>query len=211
LRGRFVVLEGPDGSGKSTVARELAGFLAAQGESTVLTREPGGTELGKVIRELLLDRHFDRHPVTELLLMCADRAEHVRTVIVPALERGDWVISDRYAGSTRAYQGAGLGLDRNYVEQCIQIATEGIEPDLTLLLDVASDVARLRRQTRTQGQNDIDQRSVEFHERVRAAFLAQARSHPESWVVIDAAQSLDQVTAQVRSAVLGWKATKALR
>jgi dTMP kinase len=210
LLGRFVVLEGPDGSGKSTVARELARLLAAQGETTVLTREPGGTELGKVIRELLLDRHFDRHPFTELLLMCADRAEHVRTVIVPALERGDWVISDRYAGSTRAYQGAGLGLDRNYVEQCIQIATGGIEPDLTLLLDVASDVARLRRQTRTQGQNDIDQRSVEFHERVRAAFLDQARTHPESWVVIDAAQSLDQVTTQVRSAVLGLKAAKAL-
>jgi dTMP kinase len=163
----------------------------------MLTREPGGTEIGQSIRQILLDRNLDRDPVTELLLMCADRAEHVRSVLRPALERGEFVISDRYASSTRAYQGAGLGLNSDLVERAIGLATGGLEPDLTVLLDIDSAAAQNRRQQRSSAQNDIDRRSVEFHERVRAGFLEQARSHPEKWAVVDASRPLDEELAEV--------------
>jgi len=209
MSGLFVVLEGPDGSGKSTVANELASRLAAEGESIVLTREPGGTEMGQAIRQILLDRDIERDPVTELLLMCADRAEHVRSVIGPALERGACVISDRYAGSTRAYQGAGSGLNPDLVEQCIHIATDGLEPDLTVLLDIETDIGQIRRQQRPSAQNDIDRRSVEFHERVREGFLEQARLHTERWVVLDASGPVDRVVADVFRAVRAVKLAKA--
>lgn len=208
MRGVFIALEGLDGSGKSTVAEGLARYVDTMGMATVLTREPGGTEFGRAIRHLLLDRSLERQPITELLMMCADRAEHVQSVIQPALARGNVVITDRYAASTRAYQGAGLGVDAELVERAIWIATGGLEPDLTLLLDVDVDVAQKRRHARPDAQNDIDRRSLEFHERVRAGFLVQAMRHPQTWVIVNASQSTDAVVADAMEAIGALVASK---
>jgi dTMP kinase len=201
MTGVFIAFEGPDGSGKSTVARLVSERLGTHGVKVVLTREPGGTPLGQGIRQLLLEGNLERGPITELLMMCADRAEHVRSVVLPALARGECVITDRYSGSTRAYQGAGLGIEPDLVEQAIQIATGGLEPELTVLFDIDTETGRTRRLGRPDGQNDIDRRSVEFHERVREGFLAQAHAHQDRWVVIDAAQPLDDVVTQALEAV----------
>ena len=209
MDGLFVAFEGPDGSGKSTAASIVGDQLTAAGISVLLTREPGGTELGRGVRQLLLDRNLPRQPITELLMMCADRAEHVRSVIQPALVRGDCVISDRFAASTRAYQGAGLGIDPDVVEHAIQIATSGLEPDLTVLFDIDPETAQRRRAGRPNAQNDIDRRSVGFHERVREGFLAQARAHRDRWVVIDAAQSLDAVVDHALKAAMSSISSKA--
>ena len=201
MRGTFIAFEGADGSGKSTVAGHVAASLEAAGVPVTLTREPGGTEVGRHLRRILLESELSCDPVTELLLMCADRAEHVRSVILPALGRGTCVLSDRYAASTRAYQGAGLGIDVASVEAAIEVATGGLTPDLNVLFDVPSEVALERRQRRNGDQNEIDRRSVQFHERVRADFLAQARSHPREWIVIDASQPLAVVIGQAMSAI----------
>ena len=193
MDGVFIAFEGLDGSGKSTVARLVSDQLTAEGVPVLLTREPGGTEIGHGLRQLLLERSLERHPVTELLVMCADRAEHVRSVILPALDRGNCVITDRYTASTRAYQGAGLGIEPETVERVIQVATGGLEPHLTVLFDIDTETARNRLRSRPGGQNEIDRRSVEFHERVRSGFLAQARFYRDRWVVIDASQPFDDV------------------
>lgn len=201
MRGIFIALEGLDGSGKSTVAEGLKSHFASLGQAVVLTREPGGTAFGRGIRQLLLDSEIEREPITELLMMCADRAEHVRTVIRPALDRGQLLIADRYAASTRAYQGAGLGVDPEVVEQAIRISTGGLEPDLTLLLDLEPAVARDRRQLRRDAQNDIDRRSVEFHERVRTGFQEQATRNPGTWIIVDASQPAPAVVAESIEAI----------
>lgn len=201
MRGVLIAFEGPDGSGKSTVAQHVAEQLVREGVNLVLTREPGGTELGKHVRRILLETDVSWDPVTELLLMCADRAEHVRSIVRPALESGASVITDRYAGSTRAYQGAGLGIDATIVERAIQIATDGLEPHLTLLLDVESAIALERRLQRPDTENEIDRRSVEYHERVRESFLVQARRNPNTWLVLDAAQPLAEVAEHATRAI----------
>lgn len=201
MAGFLIAFEGPDGSGKSTVAGQVASRLEGDGVHVLVTREPGGTEIGRQIRRILLERDLERDPVTELLLMCADRAEHVGAVIRPALEEGTLVITDRFAASTRAYQGAGLGIPAATIEAAIALATGGLEPNLTILFDVPGEIARDRRLSRAVEQNDIDRRSVEFHERVRLGFREQAAANPESWHVIDATQPLEEVVDQVLSVI----------
>jgi len=195
MSGVFIAFEGIDGSGKSTAARAVADHLRARGLDVVLTREPGGTELGREIRAILLEGQNQLAPGTELLLMCADRAEHVATVIRPALNAGAIVISDRYAGSTRAYQGYGLGLDMSSVNTAIEIATGGLCPDLTILFDLDPELAHERRSGDAGQLNLLDVRDFDYRTRVREGFLKLAQAS-ERWRVVDASQPLDIVAAQ---------------
>lgn len=191
--GAFIAFEGLDGSGKSTVLSAVARALREQGRTVLTTREPGGTALGSAIRNLVLGQEHRPTARTELLLMCADRAEHVATVIQPALERGEIVISDRFEASTRAYQGGGLGLDDRSVTESIQAATGGLRPDLYLLFDVDPLTAFERRQADAESINALDQRALDFRQRVRDRYLDLAASEPD-WTVIDANQRLECVT-----------------
>jgi dTMP kinase len=200
MTGVFIAFEGIDGSGKSTAARAVVDQLRARSLNAVLTREPGGTEPGRQIRALLLDSDHGLAPETELLLMCADRAEHVATVIQPALETGAIVISDRYAGSTRAYQGYGLGLDMAVVDAAIRIATGGLCPDLTILFDLDSEIAHARRSGDAEQLNQLDIRDLEYRTKVRDGFLKLARSS-ERWRVVDASQPLDHVISEALALV----------
>lgn len=200
--GTFITLEGPEGSGKSTVTRWLAEQLRARGEDVVVTREPGGTNLGESLRVLLLGAGSEgMPPEVEALLNSAARAQHVAEVIRPALAAGKTVISDRYLDSTLAYQGAGRGLDLAALQELQRFATGGLLPDLTLLLDVPYEVGQARRLA-AGGLNRFDRDLPAFHERVRQFFLASARNQPQRWCVIDASGPLEAVQAGVYDAVL---------
>lgn len=196
---RLLSIEGGEGAGKSTVLRGLRQALEADGFEVVSTREPGGTPLAERIRGLLLDpSHEPAAPETELLLMFAARAQHVREVVLPALERGAWVISDRFTDSSYAYQGAARGLDAAFIAE-LERRVVGIEPGLTLLLDLG--VAHGRERTRGRdllggtGPDRIERERDEFFERVRAGFLRRAAEHPQRFRVLDASPSADQVAA----------------
>lgn len=195
----FLTLEGGDAAGKTTQAVALEHWLTERGRTVVRTREPGGTELGAQIRALVL--HGDHvTPRAEALLYAADRAHHVATVVRPALERGDVVVQDRYLDSSVAYQGAGRVLDAEEVRGLSTWATEGLLPDLTILLDVHPAVARARRGGRA-AEDRLEAEEDDFHERVRAAFLALAAAAPDRFVVVDAGLDPDEVAARIRAAV----------
>jgi dTMP kinase len=193
----FIVLEGGEGSGKSTQAERLTGWLRAQGRDVVATYEPGDTKFGAQLRDALLHGDAPLDARTELLLMLADRAQHVVEVIRPALERGAIVVCDRFSPSTLAYQGVGRGLGVDDVERLCVYATAGVEPDFVLVLDVPDDVA----ETRIPGHRDrVERAGRAFHAEVRAAYrdLAPARG----WVLIDGTGSADEVEQRVRGAVV---------
>ncbi|HLV98496.1 MAG TPA: dTMP kinase [Ktedonobacterales bacterium] len=198
----FITFEGPEGGGKSTQARLLAERLHTTGYPVALTREPGGTPAGKAIRAIWDDpARSDLLPITDLLLLCADRAQHVGSLIRPALERGEIVISDRYADSTRAYQGYGSGLDVDVMETLLQIATGGLTPDLTLLLDIPAAEGLARRHSASQSGasplDRLDQRSLEYHERVHAGYLKLAAQEPARWVTLDARTDLKTLSERI--------------
>ena len=199
-RGLFVTFEGVEGSGKSTQARLLAEALAASGcSAVVVTREPGGTPLGDRIRDVLLDPGENgMEPETEVFLYLASRREHVAKVIVPRLGRGDVVISDRYADASVAYQGAGRGLGTDVVGSLNEIATGGVQPDVTFLLDLDPREG-LDRLASRGGRDRIEGEGLEFHQRVRRAYLELAREEPARVVIIDAGAD----RAQIAAAVLG--------
>ncbi|MFC5577600.1 dTMP kinase [Lysobacter niabensis] len=196
---RFVTLEGGEGAGKSTVLSALREFLLARRFEVVSTREPGGTPLAEQIRGLLLDTHHEPPAAeTELLLMFAARAQHVREVILPALKRGAWVISDRFTDSSYAYQGAGRGLQAGFIAE-LERRVVGIAPAMTLLLDIG--VANGRERTRGRnlagnGPDRIEREHDHFFERVREGFLARAQAEPQRFRIVDATQSVDEVAAQ---------------
>lgn len=203
---RFVTLEGGEGAGKSTALSALREFLLSRGFEVVSTREPGGTPLAEQIRGLLLSTsstsgHHEPPAVeTELLLMFAARAQHVREVILPALQRGAWVISDRFTDSSYAYQGGGRGLDSAFIAD-LEHRVVGIAPAMTLLLDIG--VAHGRERTRGRdhafggnGPDRIERERDDFFERVRGTFLARAEAEPQRFRVIDATQPVDVVAAQ---------------
>lgn len=196
--GLFVCFEGGEGGGKSTQARLLADRLEATGREVVLTREPGGTEVGARLREIVLSPATvslaDR---TEALLYAADKAEHVETVVAPALARGAVVVTDRYVDSTLAYQGAGRTLDVAEVEHVARWATGDLRPHLTVVLDLEPSAGMAR----FDGRDRIEAEGLEFHERVRAAFLAMAAADPEHYLVLDAARPVDDVAADVWAGV----------
>ena len=200
--GRFIVIEGGEGAGKSRLLAALGERLSASGREIVLTREPGGTPLGEQVRSLVVRDVAVGDHLAELLLFEAARAHHVATVIRPALERGALVLCDRFAASSVAYQGYGRGLGRDIVERANAIATGGLTPDLTLLLDLPVE-AGLARRAGEGAANHFDRETVAFHERVRAGFLELAREAPDAWRIIDAAQPFDAVLEVAAAAIPG--------
>jgi dTMP kinase len=187
--GLFLTLEGIDGSGKSTQMHLLAEALRGKGWEVVTTFEPGDTNIGKIVRRAVLELHEDVDPMAELLLFAADRAQHVRHLILPALKEGKIVISDRYADSTRVYQGVARGFSPELVEQVIQLATGGLKPDLTLFYDisVAEALRRMHSRVNTGKSRDrLDKEKTGFHELARGGYLEIAEREPERFRVIEA-------------------------
>jgi dTMP kinase len=200
-QGRFITFEGGEGAGKSTQLRRLAARLAP-GREVVATREPGGSPGAESIRDLLVNGAADRwSPVTETLLMYAARRDHVERVITPALARGAWVVCDRFADSTRAYQGAAGGTDPLLISSLETYVLAGVRPDLTLILDLPTEAGLARAGGRGDAESRFESKGVAFHERLRAAFLDIARAEPDRCAVIEAAQDEDTVAAAVWEAV----------
>ena len=204
--GRFIVLEGPDGAGKSVQARLLAERLQARGLSVTYSREPGGTDLGEQVRRLVNDPGpTPRGPKADVLLYSAARAQHVDEVIRPALERGDIVVLDRYATSTMAYQGYGSGMDLDLLGRIQDWVTGGLRPDIVVLLDVDPRTGLERRAagdadelTRWEDQSHFD---LAFHTRVREGYREMAAAEPERWVVLDGSGDVEAVAAEVSRVV----------
>lgn len=201
MTGLFITLEGGDGSGKSTQARLLTDWLEGQGRSVLRTREPGGTDVGVEIREIVLHHRGEIAPRAEALLYAADRAHHIATKVRPALARGETVIQDRYLDSSVAYQGAGRVLERDEVRDLSLWAAEGLLPDLTILLDLDETVARGRLDADNKRFDRLEAEKNEFHARVRAAFLALADAEPDRFLVVDAAAPVDTIADAIRARV----------
>ena len=208
----FITLEGGEGAGKSTQARALAERLREAGRTVVLTREPGGTAFGEIARSLVLHHalteggdRFALGETAELLLFAADRAQHVDEVLRPALGRGDVVICDRFTDSTVAYQGYGRGIPLDAIEQTNAIATRGLVPDLTVLLDLPVDIG-LARRLGERAADQFEREAREFHQRIRRGFLTLAARDPGRWLVVDAARTPDAVTDAIwpRLSALLW-------
>ncbi|MCB8983057.1 MAG: dTMP kinase [Ardenticatenaceae bacterium] len=199
----FITLEGPEGSGKSSQIGLLAGFLREQGYEVVQTREPGGTRIGDQIRACLHDvANTEMTAVTEVLLYAASRAQHVDELIRPALQAGKVVLCDRFADSTIAYQGYGRGLNLDNLHTLTRIATGGLKPDLTLLLDIDVERGLARRQVGGEEMNRLDLEAVTFHQRVRRGYHALAAAEPGRWITIDADRPVDEVQVDLCTAVL---------
>jgi dTMP kinase len=198
MPGRFIALDGLDGTGKSTQCRLLAEWLRGQGHDVVTCRDPGGTPLGDAIRPILLDHKHDMTPAAEAMLFMASRAELVAQVIRPAIAAGRWVVSDRYLLANVVYQGHAGGLNVDELWQIGRVSTGGVEPDLTIVLDLPVERANERR-GRTADR--FEQRDASYQERVRQGFLAEARRRPERIVVIDASPGVDVVQRAIRAAV----------
>jgi len=199
----FITFEGPEGSGKSTQIRLLAEFLRARGFSVEVVREPGGTPIGDQIRHVLHDTaNTAMSPAAEVLLYSASRAQLISERIRPSLAAGRIVLCDRYADSTMAYQGYGRGLDLGMLAALTEIATGGLRPDLTLLLDLDVSAGLSRRRIRGEEMNRLDLEAVAFHERVRAGYRLLADADPDRWVRIPADRSVDLVAVDIREAVV---------
>lgn len=190
----FVVFEGLDGSGKSTLIKKLKAHLEDSGVQVVLSHEPGGTELAEQIRHLILKTEGEA-PVsmTELLLYEASRAQHVETLIKPNLEAKKWVLCDRYTGSTLAFQCGGRGIDRSVVDQLNQFATQGLKPDLWVLLDLSLEESERRRKARGEEEDRLESEAADFHQRVRDYYLKLAEEDPKTWVVLNAEKPVDDL------------------
>ena len=198
--GRFITFEGGDGSGKSTQSALLIEWLEGRGETVVISKEPGGTELGLELREIILHRRGYIAPRAEALIYAADRAHNIATKIRPALENGDIVIQDRYLDSSVAYQGAGRVLDSTEVRELSLWATEGLLPDLTILLDLDESLGRDRLKERTK-YDRLEEAGDDFHARVRTAYLELAAAEPERFLVLNAADSVESLAAAIRARV----------
>lgn len=196
--GLFITLEGGDGVGKSTQAAHLEEWLTARGRTVLRTREPGGTDAGVEIREIVLHHRGDIAPRAEALLYAADRAHHVATVVRPALARGEVVVQDRYIDSSVAYQGAGRVLDPQQIRDLSLWAAEGLLPDLTILLDLDEDAARARLDTSRTRYDRLEAERSDFHARVRAAYLGLAAQEPERFLVVDASRSVEEIATEIR-------------
>jgi len=207
VTGTFITFEGIDGSGKSTQLRLLANFLRAQECDIVVTREPGGTPLGLRLRAALLDAQEQVDPLTELLVFAADRAQHVRRLLRPALQGGKIVLSDRYADATVAYQGAGRGFSPELIAKIVQLATEGLKPDLTLLFDQSVEACLERTRRRTEGKlkgDRLDAEDPAFHARVRKEYLRIARAEPNRVKLVDTSGSVEETHTQVKRLVVSF-------
>lgn len=196
MRGKFITFEGADGSGKTTQIEMIKKYLENQGQEVLLTREPGGSDLGNKIRDILLHYDGEVDSLAELLLYMADRAQHVKKVILPALQDGKTVLCDRYTDSSVSYQGYARGLDIERIMKLNNIATDGLEPDLTIVFDVET-------QTAIQRVGDIkdrlEQEGIEFHKKLRYGYLELAKKFPERIKVVDANLSIQEVFEQVKT------------
>ncbi|HKS00215.1 MAG TPA: dTMP kinase [Arthrobacter sp.] len=196
--GLFIAFEGGDGAGKSTQAARLAGSLESRGLTVLRTREPGGTPIGEKLRSLVLDHghgHIDAH--TEALIFAASRAAHASQVIRPALARGEVVLTDRYIDSSVAYQGAGRALGTDAVRSVNEWATSGLQPDLTVLLDLHPAEGRTRRTAGDAAEDRLESEADEFHARIRQAFLDLAAARPEKYLVLKAGLPIEEIAALI--------------
>jgi dTMP kinase len=198
VRGTFIAFDGPEGGGKTVQIQRLARRLREEGREVVVTREPGGTRVGDEVRSILLGLgDYAILPETEVLLLAAGRAQHVREVIGPALARGAWVLCDRYVDSTYAYQGGGRELDLDPIRMIQSYATGGLEPDVRVLLDLPVEAGLARRHADPESVNRIDLDSLAFHQRVRSTYRQLAGQHPDRWVVVDAMEPLETVERSI--------------
>ena len=197
-KGKFITFEGVDGAGKSTHLNWFAETLRQRGLEVLVTREPGGTPLGERLREILLSQPM--HAETEAMLMFAARLEHIEQVIRPALQRGTWVVSDRFSDASFAYQGGGRGVPVNKLEQLERWVHEDLQPDLTLLFDIPIEVAR-QRLSNNVSLDRFEQEKGEFFEKVRQAYLARYHKHPQRFALIDAAQTPEAVKADLNKVI----------
>ena len=204
-KGFFITLEGVEGSGKTTQTALVAEALRAAGHRVTVTREPGGTRAGEAIRAIFLDPAVSLHAAAELLLVLADRAQHVREKLKPALAAGEIVLSDRYSDSTIAYQGHGRGLDLKLLHELNRLASDGTQPDLTIVLDLAVETGLERTRARVRGDvrgpDRFEGEQVEFHRRVREGFLKIAREEPGRVITLDATQPMAEITARITGAI----------
>lgn len=201
MTGKFITLEGTEGVGKSTNLEFIKAYLEKKGVSLIVTREPGGTPLAEQIRDILLenrDEQFD--PTAELLAVFAARAQHLNTVILPALENNTWVLSDRFTDATFAYQGGGRGLDEALIAKLETLVQGTLRPDKTILLDIDVELG-LERARKRAALDRFEQEQIEFFERVRATYLQRASLRPELYCVIDAGNTLEQVQAEIALAL----------
>ena len=198
MRGKFITFEGADGSGKTTQIEMIKKYLEGKGYECLLTREPGGSNLGNKIREILLHYDGEVDSLCELLLYMADRAQHVNTVIRPALERGQIVLCDRYTDSSVAYQGYARGLDVERIIKLNKIATENLDPDLTVVFDVETETAIKRV---GEIKDRLEQEGIEFHKKLRCGYLELAKRFPERIKVVNANLSIEEVFSQVINAL----------
>lgn len=194
-RAPFITFEGVEGAGKTTLAHRLTEWLSEQGVPVLLTREPGGSELGKHLRPLILHQPLDAY--AELFLLLADRRQHTLQVIAPALEQGTWVVSDRYADSTLTYQGYGRGLSLELLRQLNAIATNGLQPDLTVLIDLPVEDALAR----ANAPNRFEAEAIEFHQRIRAGYLQEAATAPERYLVLDGHAAPDTLLERLKATI----------
>lgn len=204
-RGKFISIEGTEGAGKSTALKFIRSHLADAGIDVVWTREPGGTPLAEEIRQVLLRPVSDERmlPETELLLMFAARAQHIETIIKPALAAGKWVVSDRFVDASYAYQHGGRGVDEQHIALLDKWIVGGNYPDLTLLLDVAPEIGFERTAKREAGRDRIEQEKIEFFTRVRETYLERANADTNRIKIIDASRTLSEVEQQIRMAIGG--------
>lgn len=203
-RGRFITLEGGEGAGKSTQISLLAGWLRDRKVDLVETREPGGSEGAERIRALLVTGDTGRWtPLTETLLHYAARTDHLERTIRPALASGRWVLCDRFADSTRAYQGYGHGVAADVIQRLFEAVVGTDRPDLTFILDVPAAMGLQRAAARAGGENRYEQMSIEFHERLRLGFLEIARLEPARCVVINASGGVEAIQAEIRASIIG--------
>ena len=212
MAGAFITFEGIDGCGKSTQLRLLASELRVRRLDVVTTREPGGTPLGQRLRAALLDVQEQVDPLAELLVFAADRAQHVRSLLRPSLAANKIVLSDRYADATVAYQGSGRGFQPELIQEIVRLATEGLQPDLTLLFDlsVAESAVRTRKRVAAKHSDRLDSEDAAFHTRVRDAYVAIAKANPDRVRLIDARGSAQETHALVKDIVMPFLSERGL-
>ncbi len=195
MQGKFITFEGADGSGKTTQIEKIKKYLEEKGHKCLLTREPGGSKLGNKIREILLHYDGEVDYLSELLLYMADRAQHVKTIILPALKEGMIVLCDRYIDSSVAYQGYARGLDVEQIMELNKIATFGIEPDLTIVFDVETQTA-IKRLGETKDR--LEQEGIEFHQKLRYGYLELAKKFPQRISVVNSNLTIEEVFSEVK-------------